>query len=216
MMSSTIPSPWQQRVDSDIAKIMENKPDSFVQLMRRVGFRIADRWHDVGIQLMFSTEELDQIEQNCRPMPVEQCCKEMLYSWRQRKKGITVNELVQAIKDAGNVYYASQLQQELKLLGQEKLLDLPYLESNVVCRIATDWYDVGLYLDIPAYELDKIRQLSNPTGSKCTEMLKKWWTSRTPDDPDTSRRNVWRNMYDAMRAVELIKAAEDLKCDLYK
>ena len=90
---------------------MENKPDSFVQLMRRVGFRIADRWHDVGIQLMFSTEELDQIEQNCRPMPVEQCCKEMLYSWRQRKKGITVNELVQAIKDAGNVYYASQLQQ---------------------------------------------------------------------------------------------------------
>ena len=104
----------------------------------------------------------------------------------------------------------------MKLLGQEKLLDLPYLESNVVCRIATDWYDVGLYLDIPAYELDKIRQLSNPTGSKCTEMLKKWWTSRTPDDPDTSRRNVWRNMYDAMRAVELIKAAEDLKCDLYK
>ena len=102
----------------------------------------------------------------------------------------------------------------LHLLGQEHILDLAYLESNVVPRIATEWYDVGLYLDIPDYELDRIRQLSNPTGSKCNEMLKMWWKSRTPNDPDISRRNVWRNMYDAMVAAELIRAAEDLKHDI--
>jgi len=102
----------------------------------------------------------------------------------------------------------------LNLLGQDHILDLAYLESNVVCRIAADWYDVGLFLDIPDYQLDSIKQLSNPTGSKCNEMLKIWWKSRTPDDPDIARRNIWRNMYDAMRAVELIKAAEDLKHDL--
>ena len=46
---------------------MENKPESLAQLKRYVASRIADRWHDVGIQLLFTTEELDQIEQNCRP-----------------------------------------------------------------------------------------------------------------------------------------------------
>ncbi|XP_065892711.1 uncharacterized protein [Dysidea avara] len=168
---------------------MESKPESLVQLKRYVGPRIADRWHDVGIQLMFTVEELEQIEQNYRPTPVEDCY-------------------------AGNVYYASRLSQALNLLGQEQVLDFAYLESNVVCRIATDWYDVGLFLDIPEYELDRIRQLSNPTGSKCNEMMRMWLISRTPDDPDISRRNIWRNMYDAMIAVELIKAAEDLKHDL--
>jgi len=68
---------------------------------------------------------------------------------------------------------------ELDYLGQEQILDFAYLESNVVCRIATDWFDVGLFLDIPDYELETIRRPSNPTSSKCTEMLKKWWTSRT-------------------------------------
>ena len=68
---------------------------------------------------------------------------------------------------------------ELDHLGQEQILDLAYLESNVVCRIATDWFDVGLFLDIPDYELETIKQLSNPISSKCTEMLKKWWTWRT-------------------------------------
>ena len=41
-------------------KIMENKPESLVQLKRYVASRIADRWHDVGIQLLFTTEELDK------------------------------------------------------------------------------------------------------------------------------------------------------------
>ena len=193
---------------------MESKPESLVQLKRYVGSRIADRWHDVGIQLMFTVEELEQIEQNYRPTPVEDCCKEMLYLWKQRNIRINADELINAIADAGNVYYASRLSQALNLLGQEQVLDFAYLESNVVCRIATDWYDVGLFLDIPEYELDRIRQLSNPTGSKCNEMMRMWLISRTPDDPDISRRNIWRNMYDAMIAVELIKAAEDLKHDL--
>jgi len=90
---------------------MEKAPDSLLQLKRYVGSRIADRWHDVGIQLMFTTEELDQIEQNYRPTPVEDCCKETLYLWKQRNIRITADELIKAIKDAGNVYYASQLSQ---------------------------------------------------------------------------------------------------------
>jgi len=90
---------------------MEQTPDSLVQLKRLVGYRIADRWHDVGIQLLFTAEELEQIDQNYRPTPVEDCCREMLYLWKQRNIRITADELIEAIKDAGNVYYASQLRQ---------------------------------------------------------------------------------------------------------
>ena len=94
---------------------MESKPESLVQLKRYVASRIADRWYDVGIQLLFTSEELDQIEQNCCPIPVEMCCKKMLYLWIQRNKFITANELIDAIRNSGNVYYASQLQK-----GQEE------------------------------------------------------------------------------------------------
>ena len=90
---------------------MESKPENLVQLKRYIGSRIADRWHDVETQLMFIVEELEQIEQNYRPTPVEDCCKEMLYLWKQRNIRITVNELIEVFKDAGNVYYAVQLSQ---------------------------------------------------------------------------------------------------------
>jgi len=90
---------------------MERVPDSLVQLKRYVGSRIADQWHDVGIQLMFTTEELEQIEQNYRPTPVEECCKEMLYLWKQRNIHITADKLIEAIKDSGNIYFATQLSQ---------------------------------------------------------------------------------------------------------
>jgi len=92
-------------------------------------------------------------------------------------------------------------------------LDLSYLESNVAPRIAIKWFDIGLYLDIPDDDLYRIKQITDPCGSKCTEMLSRW-LARSPNDPDESFRPTWRNMYNAMLAIECTQGAEDLKEDL--
>jgi len=84
-----------------------------------------------------------------------------------------------------------------------------------VPRIATDWFDIGLYLELPDYKLDSIRQLTNPCGSKCIDMLGRW-LKRSPDHPDKNFRPTWRNMYKAMIAIEYVRPAEELKEDLMK
>jgi len=99
-------------------------------------------------------------------------------------------------------------------LGEDKILADKYIEQNVVPRIATEWYDVGLELGIKDYELDKIKLIVDPTGGKCTDMLKAW-LKRSATGPE-NRCPTWRNMYDAMRALDLNKAAEDMKDDLLK
>ena len=92
-------------------QIMDRTPTSLVQLKRCVAFRIADRWHDIGIQLKFGVEELDQIDKNNQSPKVEECCKAMLYSWKRRTTGVMAKELIDAIEEAGNAAYASQLTQ---------------------------------------------------------------------------------------------------------
>ncbi|XP_065893193.1 uncharacterized protein [Dysidea avara] len=190
-------------------QIMDRTPTSLVQLKRCVAFRIADRWHDIGIQLKFGVEELDQIDKNNQSPKVEECCKAMLYSWKRRTTGVMAKELIDAIEEAGNAAYASQLTQ----VNQERLLDLTFLESDVVPRIATEWFDVGLYLDIPEYDLSNIKHLSNPCGSKCIDMLGRW-LRRNPNHPDNFFRPTWRNMYNAMIAIDYVRPAEELKEDL--
>ena len=54
---------------------------------------VANRWYDIGVQLQFKTEELDQIDRNHQPVRVEECCKAMLYSWK-RITGIKTNKLM--------------------------------------------------------------------------------------------------------------------------
>jgi len=83
---------------------------TLVQLIRSVSFRIADRWHDIGVQLHFTGEELSEIEKNHQPVPVQDCCKSMLYLWKRRTACVTAKQLINAIDEAGYTNYASQLQ----------------------------------------------------------------------------------------------------------
>jgi len=95
---------------------MDKVPTSLVQLKRCVAFRIADRWHDIGIQLQFKVEELDKIDKNYQPVPVEECCKAMLYSWARRTAHITAKQLISAIEEAGYNNYARKLRQGILIV----------------------------------------------------------------------------------------------------
>ena len=92
-------------------QIMDRTPTDLLQLKRCVAFRIADRWHDIGIQLKFEVAELDQIDKNYQPPHVEECCKATLYLWKRRTTRIRAIKLIKAIEEAGNVAYASKLRQ---------------------------------------------------------------------------------------------------------
>ena len=98
---------------------------------------------------------------------------------------------------------------DLEVLGPNKIVDLHYLNSHVAPRIAADWYDVGLLLHIPQHKLDAMKKLGDPVGSKCKELFKMWLTQ-------SSDHATWRNLLNAMKAIDLIKAAEELEEDLRK
>jgi len=97
----------------------------------------------------------------------------------------------------------------------QRLLDFSYLENDVVPRIATDWFDIGLYLELPDYKLDGIKRLTNPSGSKCIDMLGRW-LKRSPEHPNRHFRPTWRNLYNAMIALDYVRSAEELKEDLMR
>ena len=51
--------------------------------------------------------------------------------------------------------------------GKQKLLDFTYLESEVVPRIATEWFNIGLFLEIPSYGLNSSPTLVAASVLKC-------------------------------------------------
>ena len=94
------------------------------------------------------------------------------------------------------------------------ILNYEYLNKNVIPRIAVEWYDIGIELNIPRYRLDNIK-----TGNQhhhhihqCLQMLQMWL--QRSSSVEKSRRPTWENMYNAMVAVELTKAAETLKKEI--
>jgi len=86
-----------------------------------------------------------------------------------------------------------------------------YLKANVVRRIATEWENVGLFLEIDSNDLSTIKQIKNPAEDKCREMLRAWLKR---DQSDVSKSPTWKNMYEAMRALTMIRAAEILQDEL--
>ena len=96
--------------DDFSGQVMEKTP-SLVQLLQYVAFRIANQWRDIGIQLNFKVEELDEVEQNNKRVCVEECCKAMLYLWRSSNVSIEADQLINAIEQAEEVGYAAQLRQ---------------------------------------------------------------------------------------------------------
>ena len=89
---------------------LQAKPQSFFILTTLVAFRIAHRWHDVGVQLGLENE-LDQIDKNNSRQPVEECCKAMFTQWKLGdKKNVTTAKLIAAVKQgAGDAAYAAKL-----------------------------------------------------------------------------------------------------------
>jgi len=111
------------------------------------------------------------------------------------------------------MYYATQRILHYAEAEKDDILSTDYLERIVTPRIANKWYDVGLELDIPDYQLDDIKHLTDPCGEKCKDLLKMWLKRKT-DAKQTKFNPTWRNMYIAMCALDMIKAAEDMKDEL--
>jgi len=111
------------------------------------------------------------------------------------------------------MYYATQRILHHAEAEKDDILSTDYLERIVTPRIANKWYDVGLELDIPDYQLNGIKHLTDPCGEKCKDLLQMWLKRKT--DPTQTRFNpTWRNMYIAMCGLDMIKAAEDMKDEL--
>ena len=96
----------------------------------------------------------------------------------------------------------------------EKKVDIlsdEYLKANVTRRIATVWETVGLYLKIHSDDLSTIKQLTNPSGDKCRQMLLIWLKR---NQADASKSPTWKNMYKAMCSLDMIRPAEILQEEL--
>jgi len=91
---------------------------------------------------------------------------------------------------------------------QDGILEVAYMDKNIVPRIATDWDDIALDLGFQSFETDKIKQVCDPTKKKCTDMLLSWLQNGTT--------NTWKNICDALQELDENKAADDLINDLKK
>ena len=88
---------------------MDNIPKDLKQLKTLVAGRIAYSWHNIAIQLGFTTDELDKITENYRQLPVDDCCKHMLEKWKKKNVNVTEEKLIDAIRSVNNERYAEDL-----------------------------------------------------------------------------------------------------------
>ena len=94
----------------------------------------------------------------------------------------------------------------------EKKIDITektYLLTQVIPNIAVDWQTIGLELDVPHEKLTLIRNEFDHVSAQCYEMLEIWF-KRGETEKQSECLN-WKNMYDAMRALDLNARAEELK-----
>ena len=96
---------------------------------------------------------------------------------------------------------------EMTKYGEDKILSDAYIQSKIVPIIATEWEEIALDIGLQKHETDRIKQLCDPSRKKCTAMLDLWLNRG-------SGSATWRKIYDAMRALELNRDAENLKDDL--
>ena len=78
--------------------------------------RVADKWKDIGVELLHPTliddRVLEMIKGN-HPHSNEECCKIMFDKWLESQKEASWNQLLEAIKATGLKYIASKLENEL-------------------------------------------------------------------------------------------------------
>ena len=78
---------------------------------------IADKWRDVGVQLLDSNlldQRVLEVIAADHPHSVEECCKNMFEKWLGTEKKASWNQLIQAIENIGLSYLSSQLERKLK------------------------------------------------------------------------------------------------------
>ena len=80
------------------ATVLDDRP-SLKDLCNHVVQKVADKWRDIGIQLIdpTSARALDIIKAN-HPQDVTECCKCMLEKWLNTKPDASWNQLLDALK----------------------------------------------------------------------------------------------------------------------
>ena len=85
-------------------------------LYDHVAPKVADKWKDIGVQLLDPTlindRVLDVIEAD-HPHSVEKCCKRVFEKWLSTKEDASWNQLIEAIKIVELKSLASQLKNSL-------------------------------------------------------------------------------------------------------
>ena len=95
------------------------------------------------------------------------------------------------------------------------ILELSYLQTKVIPEIAVKWYEIGLELQIPLGKLEAIKNERDHCGARCFEMLQTWFL-RGNKVKKESERPTWKNMYNAMCAIDLNFRAKNLKTLILK
>ena len=89
------------------------------------------------------------------------------------------------------------------------ILEQRYLQTKVIPEIAVKWFDIGVELGIPHGKLQMIKAESDISGACCLDMLGQWFNRGK--NVQESERPIWKNMYDAMNAIDIKFRAEKLK-----
>jgi len=78
---------------------------------------IADKWKDIGVQLLDSSileQRVLEVIAADHPHSVEDCCKRMFDKWLSTQGKASWNHVIRAIQNIGLCYQASQLEKKLK------------------------------------------------------------------------------------------------------
>lgn len=91
------------------------------------------------------------------------------------------------------------------------IVDPAYYQAKMASKLAAQWRDVGIELDLQTNELDAISQ-TNHANSRCKEMLGRWLQK---DEAGAT----WDKLYKVMCTLERNNYAEKMKKsvkELYK
>ena len=72
-------------------------------------------------------------------------------------------------------------------------------------RSVTVWYQLGLQLDVPSNELDKIEEDYSKVDRRMSEVLKYWWRN-CPHE-----RKSWQKIANALKIINYRNLAEELE-----
>ena len=97
----------------------------------------------------------------------------------------------------------------------DDILEQRYLQTKIIPEIAVRWFEIGLELDIPHGKLEIIKTESDYSGACCLDMLRLWF-NRGKNVEKESERPIWKNIYNAMCAIDINFRAEELRDLLLK